>query len=163
MRTLLCVISHPKMLLLAGGFAFLEVAILPNPLLIFVLAGAMLVDFLTGLLKSWEAKKATTSSGFRKSVVKVTVYCSAITAIWLAAVLLTAMYPGMNYTKLVDWMISVLSLIELYSVFENIYSMAPNSKLSRWIAKPILKKLKGVIDEADKDLNASDDENTPSN
>ena len=168
MRTLVLFLSHPKALLLAAGVAWLEVIVIPNPVLIFVLLGAMMIDLLTGLLKSWNEGKATTSNGFRKSVIKFTTYACAIIGMWFLAVLLKQMYGGFDYTILVNLTICILSLIELYSVFENVNAISPNSMLSKYLAKPVLKGLRGLLKQADKSLeksleNGTDTEDTQAN
>lgn len=156
---LLYTVTHVKSLLAAIVVGGIEVLFLPNPQLIFYLLGAMVVDLLTGLLKSWDSGVATTSTGFRKTVIKLGVYSCVILATWLLANLLSSIYGKLDYAPMVNMVIGFLSFIELYSVFENIYAMAPNSALSRYIAKPFLKFLKGLLDRADQNLNSNDPDN----
>ncbi|RYD50656.1 MAG: hypothetical protein EOP52_13420 [Sphingobacteriales bacterium] len=152
MRTLTMVFCNKNLLFTAIFWGWLEIAFLPNPMLIFCLFGAMLIDLITGLLKSWSTGKATTSTGFRKTVAKITMYFSLITATWILANLLQVMWSSVkiDYSPLVNLVIGILSFIELYSVFENVYAMAPNSPISRYVAKPFLKLLRGMLDRADK-------------
>lgn len=154
MRTLSLFFCNKKLLLTAMLWGWLEIAFLPNPMLIFCLFGAMIIDLITGLLKSWSTGKATTSTGFRRTVVKITMYFSLITATWILANLLSKMWESgkIDYAPLVNLVIGILSFIELYSVFENVYAMAPNSPISRYVAKPFLKFLRGLLDRADKQI-----------
>lgn len=126
-------------------FHWFEVAAMPKPMLLFFLFGAITVDFITGLIKSWTLGKATTSIGFRKTVSKLSTYVGAIIGIWFLANLFNMMYET-DYSLLVNGALFFLSFIELYSVFENLYQIAPKSLLSIYFIKPILKFLKGKLE-----------------
>lgn len=154
MRSLLYISTHIKPLMAAIIVAGIELKFLPNYQLIFYLGGAIIVDLFTGLLKSWDRGETTLSGGLRKTALKVGVYSCVILATWLVACLLSTLYSKIDYTPLVNLIIGLLSFIELYSVFENVYAIAPNSALSKYIAKPFLKFLKGVIERADKNINS---------
>lgn len=160
MRTLTLFFANKKMLLTATLFGLVEVAFLPNWQLVYYLVGAMAIDLLTGLIKSWNLGKNTTSIGFRKTVTKVVMYVSIITGTWVLANLLSQMYDKADYSPLVNLTIGFLSFIELYSVFENVYTISPSSTLSRYIAKPFLKLLRGLLDRADKTIQSNDPTDT---
>lgn len=152
MRSLTLAFTNTKMLLTASLFGLVEVAFFPNWQLVWLLIAAMFIDLLTGLIKSWNLGKATTSIGFRRTVTKLVTYVSIITGMYVLAHLLGHMYGGADYSPLVNLTTGFLSFIELYSVFENIYAIAPNGMLARKLVRPILKRLGGLIDQADKTL-----------
>ncbi len=146
MRNFLLLQAHPKVYGTALIWGWLEIAFLPKPMLVFYLGGAMAVDLLTGLIKSWKMGQATKSSGFRKTVIKISTYVSTIIGVWLLANLMSQLYPKLDYSSMVNITIGFLSFIELYSVFENIFAIDPDGALSRYIVKPVLGFLKGRLD-----------------
>lgn len=148
MKSTFAIFQHKTLFLSAITIGWLEVAALPNPNLIVILFGVMIVDFITGLIKSWKKGESTSKVGFVKSVTKIGVYTGAIMGVWLLANLLAQLYlqSTVDYTLFVNWTIGFLSFIELYSIFENIYETDPESKVSKKFVKPILKFLKGRID-----------------
>lgn len=126
-----------------------EVIAVPKPMLLLFLLGAILVDFITGIVKSWSKGKPTTPVGFRKTVTKLGTYVGSILGVWiLVNILNTAYTTSFDYTVIINGSIGFLTFIEVYSVFENIYEIDPNSLLSRKFIKPILKFLKGKLDSS---------------
>lgn len=140
-------IFHFKALMLSAfAWGWFEVVALPKPMLIFFLFLAIIIDLITGLIKSWGQGQVTTSAGFRKTVSKLLTYVAVIIGVWILANLISMGYnTGLDYVILVDGSIGFLTFIETYSIFENIYEASPNSLLSKKFIKPILKFLKGKI------------------
>lgn len=149
MRSLLAIFQHKYIMLAGMGFGWFEVVALPKPMLLVLLLGAMVVDLITGLIKSWMLGKATTSAGLRKTVAKVGVYVGVILGVWFLANILDNMDGdrGIDYTWFVNSSIGFLTFIEVYSVFENVYAIDPNSIVSRKFVKPVLKFLRGKLNE----------------
>lgn len=146
-------------MLSAATAGWFEVAYIPKPMMVIFLIGAVIVDFITGLIRSWNKGVATSSTGFRKTVTKVGGYCGAIIGMWLLANILGIMYekPPINYSFIVNGTIGFISFIELYSIFENISDLFPNQNLFRSFLKGIMKFLKNKI-ENDGPLKQLEDE-----
>ena len=134
---------------MASGLAvgIIETIIVPKPALILLLLGAMILDLILGIWKSWSKGIATTSSGFRKTVNKLAAYMGAVLGMWFLAMLCSTIYKqtAFDYSHLVNGTIGFLTFIELYSIFENIYEIDPNSMLSRYFIKRVLKLLRGKL------------------
>jgi phage-related holin len=148
MRSLLSVLQQKKIFLTGFVAGWFEVYFLPKPMLLFFLFGAILVDFITGLVKSWSKGVATSSSGFRKTVMKLGGYLGAIIGMWFMSNVLMLMYPQkvVDYSVLVNGTIGFLTFIEFYSIFENVYEFNPNSYLSRFFIKRVMRLLKGKLE-----------------
>lgn len=148
MKSIASIFQHKAIFLTGMAYGWFEVTAIPKPMLLFFLFGAMAVDFITGLLKSWGLGLATSSSGFRKTVSKVGMYAGAIMGMWFIANMLGLMYPTktVDYSVLVNGSIGFITFIEIYSIFENIYQISPNGQLSRLFIKPVLKFLKGKLE-----------------
>lgn len=141
-------INYKPLLLSGVATGWFEVYFLPKPMMLFFLIGAIVVDFITGLIKSWGKGDATTSTGFRQTVSKLTGYIGAIIGMWFLANMLSLMYPQkvVDYSVLVNGTIGFLTFIELYSIFENVYEINPNSYLSRFFIRRVIKFLRGKLD-----------------
>lgn len=147
MKTLLSAFQFKGFLLTAFAWGWFEVVAVPKPMLVFFLFLSILLDLITGLIKSWSKNGYTTSVGLRKTVYKLLSYLAVIIGVWILTNLMNLTYDvGFDYVIIVDGTIGFLTFIELYSIFENIYSANPKTLLSRKLIKPILKLLKGKID-----------------
>lgn len=158
--SLLSVFSNKSVLLAGMATGLVELLIVPKPMLVLCLIGSMILDLLTGLLKSWKNGQATTSSGFRKTVTKTGTYVGVILGMYLLATMLNTLHPqdAFSYIHLVNGTISFLVFIELYSIFENAYEIDPNSFLSKYLIKRVLKFLKGNLENNHPIKNVEDDE-----
>lgn len=148
--SLLSVFTHKSIFLASLGASLLELIIVPEPSLIVLLLGAMMVDFITGIIKSWNQGQATTSAGFRKTVTKAGAYIGVILGMWLLASLFSSSYKQdvIKYSKLVDLTITFLTMIEIYSILENSSELLPKNSLAAKGIRKILKLLKGKIDNS---------------
>ncbi len=146
MKTLFLVLTHKPLLLAAIFWGIIEVAFFPKPMLLFFLAGSMVIDLLCGLMKSWKNGVATNAELFQKTVLKITRYVSVTIAVWILVNILNGMSPSsFDYSFFVNSCIGFLSFIELYSIFENVYEIDPAGPLSKYFVGPILKFLKGRL------------------
>jgi len=147
MKSLVAAFQYKFLFLSSFAWGWFEVIAIPKLMLLFFLFGAMLVDFVTGLMKSWRLGIATSSNGLRKTVTKICTYAGAITGVWLLANLMNASVFKFDYTVFVNSSIGFLTFIEIYSIFENVYEIDPNSLLSKKFIAPILKFLKGRLEQ----------------
>lgn len=145
MKSMIAIFQHKYLFLTALSWGWFEVIALPKPMLLVFLFGAMIVDFITGLVKSWRKGESTTSNGFRRTVTKMCTYMGAIVGVWLLANLMNATVAEFDYTVFVNSSIGFLTFIEIYSIFENIYEIDPGSLLSKKFISPILRFLKGKL------------------
>jgi phage-related holin len=86
------------------------------------------VDLVTGLLASKKSATPLTSSGLKKTVIKLLVYLSAISLSFLVQTYLTGPYmPVMTFVT------SVIGFTELTSILENINIVAGGNLLTNLI------------------------------
>lgn len=147
MAGLLVILKHPMALILAIFFSWLSVRYLPSAMLLIWLALAVFIDLITGLLKAWSKGETTTSNGLRKTIVKIGSYVGTIVmVIILVNVVETVGFSTkFDLTILIDTLLGFMVFIELYSICENIEEAYPNSPLTLYMMRPILKFLKGRI------------------
>lgn len=147
MKSLITAFNHKTFLAAGAAWGWFEIVAVPKPMLLVLLFGAIIIDLLTGLIKSWNLGKATSSTGFRKTVTKVGAYVGVILGVWFLSNIMNGMYEtAFDYAVFVNACIGFLTFIEIYSIFENVYEIDPNSLLSKKFIKPILKFLKGKLD-----------------
>lgn len=146
MKSLLTVVQNKTLLFTGLAASWLEIAFLPKPMMLLLLVFAMIIDLITGLIKSWKKGVATASAGFQRSVVKLSRYVSVVIGVWLLANVLGNMSGAkVDYTYFVNACIGFLSFIEIYSIFENVYEIDPAGPLSKWFVGPVLKFLRGKL------------------
>lgn len=97
---------------------------------------AFVIDFLTGVVKSYFNKKAISSQGFRQTAIKALQY---------SGLLIAGIIIGNSFEKnseLVKWvndgMVLFLLYVEVYSIFENLRDMNPESKVAKMLFNPAL-------------------------
>ncbi len=97
---------------------------------------AVVIDLLTGVVKAFIKKQAVTSQGFRQTAVKALQYSGLI----IAGIIIGNSFE--KNTDLVRWvndgMLLFLLYVEVYSIFENLRDMNPESKVSKMIFSPAL-------------------------
>lgn len=97
---------------------------------------AVLIDFITGVLKAKLAKQQLTSGGFRQTAVKCLQYFGLI----IGGVIMGNSFE--QDSQVVHWvndgMLLFILYVEVYSIFENLYAMNPNSKVASMIFKPMM-------------------------
>ena len=77
----------------------------------------MLIDLYTGVMKSKKAGNAVTSRGFRKTIEKFNIYMMAV----ISAHIVTYFFVKSMYLSFV--VAGAIAMVELYSVFENVYAL----------------------------------------
>lgn len=118
------------------GLLFIKLAFIPNAELLGWVFIAILADFLTGIIKAKLLKIPITSSGFRKSVTKTLQYLGMIIC---GMILVNTIKEQNELTKWIhDGMLMFIIYVEVYSIFENLYNMSPNSKAAVIVFKPIM-------------------------
>lgn len=131
--------SMPK-LLWGGVMLFIEVITKPTLGLMYVVAGAIVLDFLTGVAKAVMKKEARTSEGYRKTVIKFMQYIIPIVLLWLAS------YRIPNYKQslqeMAGWLMLFVLYIEFTSIMENLYEIDKKSVIAKYLYRPALKILK---------------------
>lgn len=128
--------------LFTGAFLFIKIQFLPNMNLLVWLSIAIVLDFITGVIKARVKNVARTSSGYRKTVTKFVQYAGAIIA---GVVLQHVGADNEQLSVLFSWMnnglVIFITYIEVTSVFENLYEIDSSTIISRYIYKPILQIL----------------------
>lgn len=131
-------------LLLVSTLLFMIITLLPSISLLFYMAIAIILDFITGIAKARVLNMARTSAGYRKSVIKFLQYGGSI-AIGLV---LSNMGEGkasepfklmLHYFN--DCLIVFIIYIEITSVFENLYAIDNKTLMSKYFISPVLKVL----------------------
>lgn len=127
-----------------GTLLFIDVMIHPSFNMFFVVLGAILLDFITGIAKAKFQKIARTSEGYRRTVVKLMQYIVPILVIWIAS----KRVPGYESTlkEIGGWLMLFITYIEATSIFENLYDIDKKSVISKYVYKPALKLLKFGIE-----------------
>jgi len=123
----------------SSALAFFKLTFLPDANLIVWVLLAVLFDFVTGIIKAIIQKEIRTSSGYRKTVIKLTQYMGAIAVgIILGNVLPkdTAVLHCLN-----SGMLIFLLYIEATSIFENLYAIDSSSTFSKYFIAPVLRIL----------------------
>lgn len=153
------VFSSTAKLAWAGILLFIDVTFLtPKFNLIWVVCAAICVDFITGVIKAKMQRQARTSSGYRKTVVKLSQYL--IPVLCLFAISWVAKNNAPEYElklkQINGFIMYFIIYIELTSILENLYEVDRTSSIAKYIYKPLLKILKfglennPVLDAADK-------------
>lgn len=127
-----------------GTLLFIDVITAPSFNMLFVVLGAIALDFITGIAKAKSKKVARTSEGFRKTVVKLMQYLVPILALWVAS----KRVPGYETTlkEISGWLMLFITYIEVTSIFENLYEIDNKTVISKFVYKPALRLLKFGIE-----------------
>ena len=149
MDNLLAIAKAPLMILLSTSLSWLSIKYLPSGMLMMLLAGSVLLDLITGILKAWSKKICSKSEGFKRTIIKIMVYCATIVVVVILFNIIGLVDVNNKYdlTFLVNGQIAFMIFIELYSVCENILIAYPNSPLTRFMIKPFIKFLKGRLND----------------
>jgi phage-related holin len=130
---------------LAGGsLLFIKLTVFPAADLLMWMGIAILLDFITGVLKAVVLKQARTSSGYRRTITKFLQYGGAL-AVGLIISNgakennLTSVLPIVKFFN--DALVVFILYIELTSVLENISAVDDKSLFSKYFIQPMLKLL----------------------
>lgn len=112
---------------------------LPNITMLGWVFFAVLVDFMTGVLKAKLNKQLLTSGGFRQTSIKCLQYIGLI----VGGIIIGNAFE--KQSDIVAWvndgLLIFILYVEVYSIFENLYAMNPNSKVAKMIFKPAMRIL----------------------
>lgn len=147
MNTILQIAKYPGLLLTGVTFSWLSVHYVPSVMILFWLVIAVAFDLLTGVLKAWSKGENTTSTGLRKTVIKIFSYVGTVVMLIILVNVIGVVDVNHKYdlSILIDTLMGFMVFIELYSICENISEAYPNSPLVTYMIGPILKFLKGKI------------------
>lgn len=117
----------------------IKLTFLPNIKMLGWVFVAVLIDFLTGILKAKLNKQILTSGGFRQTSVKCLQYLGLI----IGGIILGNSVNEDNELLLWinDGLLLFIIYVEVYSIFENLYAMNPDSKVSKLVFKPAMRIL----------------------
>lgn len=128
----------------AGIFLFIKFQFFPSTSLLFWMAVAIGLDFITGVAKAASKGQARTSEGYRKTVIKAFQYMGALTA---GVILANAGIGTENeHIKSLlmfvnDGLVVFIIFIEITSVFENLVELDKGSMISKYFFTPALRLL----------------------
>jgi phage-related holin len=129
-------------LLFGGALLFIKFSFFPNINLLLWMAVAVVLDFITGIIKAGMKGEARTSMGYRKTLVKAAQYIGAVAA----GVILQNVGSMNDATKNIlayvnDGLVVFISYIEVTSIFENLYEIDSNTAIAKYFYKPMLSLL----------------------
>jgi hypothetical protein len=147
-RALLTTMKTGGLFLSATILGVVEIHFVPPPGRLLLLGIAIALDLMTGLVKSWSKSVPTTSGGLKRTGVKIGLYAGIICATWLLANIMgDVTNQKFDYGNIVTFTIGFLTLVEIYSIFENVYEADPESAVSVYLIGPALKWMKGTLEE----------------
>lgn len=118
---------------------------LPSGSLILVMGLGIVLDFLTGIIKSVVLKEARTSQGYRKTIVKFTQYGGSVLVGMLLKYIGSKNSDMANISVyadyLTDGLVIFIIFVEITSVMENIYAIDKETPFSKYLVGPLLKIL----------------------
>jgi len=118
---------------------FVKLTFLPNVTMLGWVFFAVLVDFITGVLKAKLNKQLLTSGGFRQTSIKCLQYIGLIVG---GIIIGNSFEKQSDIVKWVnDGLLMFILYVEVYSIFENLYAMNPDSKVAKMIFKPAMRIL----------------------
>lgn len=144
---------------------------LPTGTLMLAMAAAIVLDFITGVIKASFNNDARTSEGYRKTIVKFMQYGGAVCVSMLMRYMIglkdenavQQFAPYMEYLN--DGLLIFIIFIEVTSVLENMYAIDNRSVFAMYFIKPLLSIMtfaiknnsfsKAVKAKADEDQNNS--------
>lgn len=127
-------------ILMVLPLSILKIIVLPNIDLIALIFICVVLDFVTGVIKSVVTGVSRTSKGYRKTIVKFTQYGVGCL---VSMVLASAVQEDHTVAKKVTEFLSngiyiFIIYIECTSILENAYLIDKKSKFSQYIIKPML-------------------------
>lgn len=124
---------------------------LPTGTLLLAMAVAVILDFITGVIKASYNNQVRTSEGYRKTVVKFIQYGGAVCVSMLLKFLVglkdqgTVEYLNPYMEFLNDGLLIFIIFIEVTSVLENMYAIDSKSVFAVYFIKPLLKVMTFAI------------------
>lgn len=102
----------------------------------------LLIDFITGVVKSVVVGKERNSKGYRESITKLVQYTGAIVTVMLLGALANfqGIFTNIEYLSWIkDGVCCFIVFIEVTSILENIYAVDKKSMLSKYFIQPLLR------------------------
>lgn len=131
--------------LLWGGILLgIDLIVKPTFNLFTIVLLAIALDFLTGIIKAKMNKKARTSEGYRKTVVKLMQYVVPILVLYAAGKYIPE--HKQLLTKCSGYLMMFVTYIEVTSIFENLYEIDKTSVVAKFLYRPALMILKFGIE-----------------
>ena len=127
-----------------GILLFIDIMTLPTFKLFYVLVAAIGIDFVTGIIKAKMQKKARTSQGYRKTVVKLMQYIVPVLVIWMGSKNIPEYANTLK--EIGGWLMLFIIYIEFTSILENLYEIDQKSIIAKYVYRPGLKILKFGIE-----------------
>jgi phage-related holin len=126
-------------ILMYSSLLFIKLNFLPNVTLLGWVFFAVFIDFITGVLKAKLTKQVINSQGFRQTAIKSLQYIGLIVG---------GIIIGNSFEKqsdIVHWvndgLLMFILYVEVYSIFENLYAMNPDSKVAQRVFAPAMRIL----------------------
>ena len=132
-----------------GILLFLDMTIFaPSFNLVWVVLGAITLDFITGVSKAVFNKEERTSKGYRKTIIKASQYAIPILVIWALSWLAKDKAPEYvdELQHISGFLMYFIIYIEVTSIFENLYDIDKKSVIAKYLYRPALKILKFGIE-----------------
>jgi len=144
------ILKTPLLLILSVGFSWLVIDHLPSAMAVFWLVGATTLDLVTGLLKAWSKKMCSSSIGFRRTLIKIGSYIAIVILVTIFVNLIEFVDATRKYdlAVLINALIGFMTFVELFSVCENLSLAYPNSPMTQYFIKPLMKVLKGRLENS---------------
>lgn len=139
--------THMKTTALAALFSLLNIKLnlVPNVDLYIVMGLLIVFDLITGVIKAVFQKKARTSEGYRRTVVKFLQYGGALVVGLMIKFLSLRNHELGVLSEYVDYinngLLVFIILIETTSIFENLYAIDKTTPFSKNFIQPILRVL----------------------
>lgn len=116
----------------------------PDGLLLSIMGVVIILDFITGILKSTLLKVPITSRGFSRTIIKFLQYGGGI----LVGIIMSGIAKQKDWAELqnitnwlVDGLVVFIVYIEVVSILENLYAVDKKSLMSKYIFIPLYKLL----------------------
>lgn len=134
---------NPK-LIWAGIILGIDLFVKPSFRLLLVVMIAVLIDFITGVIKAWFKKEARTSEGYRKTVVKFMQYVVPVIVLYFGSKRIPEHKELLSSAY--GYLLMFIIYIEATSIFENLYEIDKKTVISKYLYRPMLKVLKFGIE-----------------
>lgn len=139
-----------------GTLLNIQFNFLPAVDLVVVMLALVIIDFVTGVIKAVIKGEARSSKGYRKTVVKTIQYGGSIACSMVISYLAKRTPEFSEITKYSNWvgngLLLFISLIELTSIFENMYAIDSKTPFSRYFISPLLRLLTLQLKSASKNI-----------
>ena len=123
---------------------FFDLLITPSLDMVYIVAAAIVIDFITGIAKAKMKNQERTSEGYRRTMIKLLQYVVPIIVLWGGSKLIHDYKEQLE--KFAGWLMLFVTYIEATSIFENLYEIDKKSTISKYLYKNVLKILKFGIE-----------------